>query len=96
MIIDGVSLMIEYQLLGKPVLQLVRSDSSEYTEFGKRVCRGVHRLPYSKVKEIEKRITSLLQTQDSLMSEQLKLKEELTRESDPARRILEEIKDDLL
>lgn len=96
LIIDGLSLMIEYQLLGKPVIQLVRSDSSDYTEFGKRVCRGVHRLPYSKVKEIERRITTLLQTQDSLMSEQLKLKEELTRERDPARRILEEIKEDLL
>lgn len=96
LIIDGVSLMIEYQLLGKPVIQLVRSDSSDYTEFGKRVCRGVHQLPYSKVSELEKKISELLKTQDPLLSEQLRLREELTREGEPARRIVEEIKKDLL
>lgn len=96
LIIDGVSLMIEYQLLGKPVIQLVRSDSSDYTEFGKRVCRGVHQLPYSKVNELEKKISGLLKTQDPLLSEQLRLREELTREGEPARRIVEEIKKDLL
>ena len=84
LIVDGLSFLIEFQLLNKPIIQLTREGSSSYTKFGERVERGVHKLPYKSFGELENKIEYLLSKPDPLSSFQLKLKEELTRESDPA------------
>ena len=96
LVVDGLSFLIEYQLLGKPIIQLTREDSSDYTNFGERVTQGVHKLPYQRISDLEKMIVYLLNNLDPLAEVQQKLKEELTRNLDPVQAILDEIKKDLL
>lgn len=96
LIVDGLSFLIEYQLLNKPIIQLTRKGSSRYTEFGERVTKGVHKFPYTSFTDLEDKIENLLIKPDPLSPFQLKLREELTRVNDPSQRILNEIKKDLL
>ena len=42
LITDGLSLLIEYQVLTKPLLFFERSGHREFNEIGKKVLRGVH------------------------------------------------------
>jgi hypothetical protein len=45
LITDGLSMLVEYQLVGKPIVFVERSGHREFNEAGMRVIRGVHAIP---------------------------------------------------
>lgn len=96
LIVDGLSLLIEYQLLLKPVIRLSRPDNAPFNAFGALVAEGTHELPAAGIDGIEALIDGLLDgSVPHREREQRAVRAELTPFADPAREIAETIFADL-
>ncbi|MEC7762473.1 MAG: hypothetical protein VX874_11250 [Pseudomonadota bacterium] len=96
LVVDGLSFLMEYQLLKKPVVYLSRPDNSPWNAMGEMVVQGVHELPAAKIAGIEALIDGLLDgAEPRKEAAQQALIDELTPRGDPARFIVETIHADL-
>lgn len=96
LVVDGLSFLMEYQLLKKPVIYLSRPGSSPWNAMGEMVVAGTHELPSARISGIEALIDGLrdgsVPRKDAA---QQTLIDELTPRDDPARFIVDTIHDDL-
>ena len=96
LVVDGLSFLMEYQLLKKPVIYLSRPGSSPWNAMGEMVVAGTHELPSARISGIEALIDGLsngsVPRKDAA---QQALIDELTPRDDPARFIVDTIHDDL-
>ncbi|TKI05355.1 hypothetical protein [Martelella alba] len=97
LIVDGLSFLIEYQLVNKPILFLDRAGRAKFNAFGKIVEAGVHNLKPTEFDKIAQYIQYFKQGgQDDKRENQKKLIALLTRESTPEKNIVAEIKRDFV
>lgn len=96
LIIDGMSFLIEFQLVGKPIIHLSRPDRAPLNALGELVIKGAHELPAAQIDGIEAMIDGLLDGSIPLKTDQQQaVRDELLPTRDPAATILETIYDDL-
>lgn len=99
LIIDGLSLLCEFQLNRKPVIQIVRPDSSAYSNFGKRVIDGAFRLKVEEMYKLSRLIDDCLNSNEltSLTKQsQERLYTELTEVKQPELKILDYVYKDIV
>lgn len=96
LVVDGLSFLIEFQLLAKPIIRLTRPDNAPFNAFGRLVAKGTHDLPAAEIDSLEAMIDGLLDgTIPHKKSAQQAVYDELTGERDPAGHILEAVHSDL-
>ena len=86
MLTDGLSMLVEYQVIGKPIVFFERTDHRPFTVIGERVRTGTH--PVQSVAAAREKVDRLLRDGDPLRERQAENVEELFGPPGSATRIL--------
>lgn len=88
---DGISMLLEAQAIGKPVVFLERSDHVPFNAAGRRILQGVH--PVGTMEQAREVVASLLRDGDPLRATQDQVVTDLLGPPGAAERIVEAIRE---
>lgn len=89
-ITDGISMLYEPQIIGKPIVFIERSDYRSFSKTGEIFSRGVHHA--KNINEAQEKVEFLLENDDPLFRQQ----QENVAEAFPIRNAAENIVNDIL